>query len=158
MNNIKKLNFNDLKLLNIFISQEEEFTNFFKLGWNLKNIQNHFKKENNLSFGYFNKNILSGILIGENIPNNDNNFDFEIHIMFISSSFRRKNFGSSILNHIENNKNSTNISQIYIEVAENNLTAIKFYEKNNFVFFKIRHNYYNNKNNIVNARCYLKKI
>ena len=78
--------------------------------------------------------------------------------MFISSSFRRKNFGSNILNHIQTNKNLTNISQIYLEVAENNLKAIKFYEKNNFVFFKIRPNYYNDKTNIINARCYLKQI
>ncbi len=157
MNNIKKLNFDDLKLLNIFISQEEQFNNFFNLGWNFQNIENHFKKENNLSFGYFYKNILCGILIGETIPNN-NNLDLEIHIMFISSSFRRKNFGSNILNHIQTNKNLTNISQIYLEVAENNLKAIKFYEKNNFVFFKIRPNYYNDKTNIINARCYLKQI
>ena len=96
-------------------------------------------------------------MIGEKIVN-EKNFDLEMHLIFISKKNRRQNIASSILDFIEINKNLLNISKIYLEVSENNLGAIAFYEKNNFVFLKFRHNYYNYKNKIINAKCYTKKI
>ena len=78
--------------------------------------------------------------------------------MFVSKYFRRNNIGSSILKNIEINKNSNKITRVYLEVAENNLGALRFYEKNNFVFLKFRHNYYKNNNKIINAKCYTKLI
>ncbi len=158
MNNIKKLSYNDLNLLKKFITNEYiDFKNFYEIGWNLKSIENHLKKNNNLSFGYFYKNILCGILIGEKIRNNDN-YELELHIIFISKKFRRIKFGSRILNYIEKNKSSANISKIFLEVSEKNIEAIRFYEKNKFVFYKIRHNYYNYKNHSISAMCYFKEF
>ena len=158
MNNIKKLCYDDLELLKDFVLKENnDFKHFYEIGWNLNNIENHFKKKNNLSFGYFYRNILCGILIGEKIPH-EINLELEIHIIFIAKKYRRTNFGSRILNYIEKNKNFVNISKIYLEVSEKNIQAIRFYEKNNFVFFKIRHNYYNNKNRLYNAKCYYKEL
>tara|TARA_B100002052_G_C15847369_1_gene583194 strand:+ start:322 stop:798 length:477 start_codon:yes stop_codon:yes gene_type:complete len=158
LNDIKKLQINDLLKLNQFIlSEKENFDNFIDLGWSYKNIKSHFMKEGNLSYGYFKNNILNGFLIGEKIIN-ETNFDFEIHIIFVSKNYRRMNIGSKLLDFIHKNKNLINISNIYLEVSENNEVAIKFYEKNNFVFFKIRHNYYKYKNKKINAKCYIKKL
>ena len=58
----------------------------------------------------------------------------------------------------KNEVGSANISKIYIEVSENNHPAIKFYEKNNFVFFKFRHNYYSINNKKLNAMCFSKDL
>ena len=158
MKNIKYLKYEDLVLVSNFFSlYKDEFIEFSKIGWSNKNIENHFKKENNFSIGYFYKYKLCGILIGEKIIN-DKKFDLDIHIMFVSKHIRRNNIGSSILNFIENNKNLNDISKIYLEVSEHNLEAIRFYEKNNFVFLKFRHNYYIDNNKTINAKCYTKII
>ena len=158
MNNIKIINKKDLQLVELFLlGKKKEFQNFYNNGWSFKNIQNHFKKTNNLSIGYFIKDNLCAILIGEKI-HNEKNFDLEIHLLFVSKNYRRKNIGSNILKFIESNKNLLNISKIILEVAENNTIAIKFYEKNNFVFFKFRHNYYSINNKKLNAMCFSKEL
>lgn len=158
MKKIIQLYKSDLFKVELFIlNQKLDFDKFKKIGWCFKNIENHFNKNNNLSIGYFYKNELIGIMIGEKIVN-EKNFDLEMHLIFISKKNRRQNIASSILDFIEINKNLLNISKIYLEVSENNLGAIAFYEKNNFVFLKFRHNYYNYKNKIINAKCYTKKI
>ena len=158
MNNIKIINKKDLQLVEIFLlSKKKEFQKFNNNGWSFKNIQNHFNKANNLSIGYFIKDNLCAILIGEKI-HNEKNFDLEIHLLFVSKNYRMKNIGSNILKFIEFNKNLLNISKIILEVAENNTIAIKFYQKNNFVFFKFRHNYYSINNKKLNAMCFSKEL
>ena len=158
MIDIRYLAKEDLFLIKTFILKEKKFfEKFFNLGWSYKNIKNHFHKENNISIGYFYNDILLGILIGEKILG-DNNFDLDIHIMFIEKTKRRKKIGTKILNFIDKNKEILNIAEIRIEVSEKNLKAISFYEKNNFVFYKFRHNYYKENNISINAKCYKKII
>ena len=158
MNKIKVLTHEDLSKVKEFIDNEKnEFFKFFKKGWAFKNIENHFKKNNNYSVGYFHKNKIFGILIGEKIVQNLD-FDLDIHIIFISKDIRGKNIGSNIIDYVKINKKLNRISKIYLEVAENNLEATNFYEKNNFVFFRIRHNYYRENNKIIDAKCYYKII
>ena len=158
MKNYKKLILDDLNLINSFILKEKkDYNSLYKIGWNIKNIENHLVKKNNLSIGYFHDDILCGFLIGEKIDSLDS-FHLEIHIIYISKQYRRNSHGTNILKFLDNNKKLLNISKIFLEVAEDNLAAIKFYEKNNFVFFKFRHNYYKYKNKSVNAMCYLKNL
>tara|TARA_B100000575_G_C22971344_1_gene560753 strand:- start:105 stop:584 length:480 start_codon:yes stop_codon:yes gene_type:complete len=155
---IKKLNLKELPLVNKFLLEEiDEFSKFIKIGWNFENLKNHFEKENNFSLGYFSNNILCAVLIGEKISNSVN-FDLEMHIMYVSKLNRGINIGSSIINFIHKNKKINRISKIYLEVSEKNLKAIKFYQKNNFVFLKIRHNYYKYNNKVINAKCFQKEF
>ena len=72
--------------------------------------------------------------------------------------YRRKGIATNLIDYLEINKNSTNISKVYLEVAENNFEALKFYEKNNFVFSNFRHNYYIDKTINVNAKCFYKVL
>ena len=115
-------------------------------------------KNNNFSLIYFHQNKVSGLLIGEKIEANSNEYELELHIIFVSRNIRRKNIGTEMLKFIEKNKRSLNISKIFLEVSDKNSEAIKFYKKNNFVLFNFRHNYYREKNNMHNAICYLKNI
>ncbi len=142
---------------NLINLEMEDFEKFSKIGWSFTNISSHLKKNNNLSIGYINNSKLYGVLIGEKLINNFE-YNLDIHIMFVSKKLRKKNVGSKMLNFIEKNKKTLKISEIYLEVSEDNIGAIKFYEKNNFVFFKIRHNYYTYNKKIFNAKCYYKKI
>ena len=120
------------------------------------NSKSIFKKKN-FSLGFFDKNKLLGFLLGDIIKSYDSSI-LDIYVFFVVKNERRKNIGSSILQYIETNKEIINISEIYLEVEENNIEAIKFYEKNNFVFVNFRHNYYKYKNEKINNKCFLKKF
>ena len=155
MNSINLINKEELSLIIKFMNDNsDEYSYFKKIGWNLKNIESQFKKVNNYSLGYFKTNKLVGLLIGDAIKN-DKDYDLELHILFVSKDQRRKQIGTKLLNYVETNV--IKFSKIFIEVAEDNLDAISFYKKNNFVFLNFRHNYYKyNKN--VHAKCFIKKI
>ena len=158
MKTIKKLKSKNLgTLYNFLIEEKYTFSEFLNIGWSQENIKNHFDKKNNLSIGYFYKDKLFGVLIGEIIPTIEC-FDLEVHIILVSKSLRRKKIGTNLIRYIESNRQLLDISKIYLEVAENNLSAIKFYEKNNFVFSKFRHNYYKYNNKNINAMCYFKEF
>ena len=133
----------------------DEYIYFKKIGWNQKNIESQFNKVNNYSLGYFKANNLVGLLIGDAIKK-DKDYDLELHILFVSKDQRRKQIATKLLNYVETN--IIKFSQIFIEVAEDNLGAISFYQKNNFVFLNFRHNYYRYNNKNIHAKCYIKKI
>ncbi len=139
-----------------FIDDNSNEFNYFKMiGWNLKNIENQLSKNNNYSIGYYEADKLAGVLIGD-IIKNDNAYDLELHILFVSKDLRRKKIATKLLNYIETN--NVNFSKIFIEVAEDNVEAVNFYQKNNFVFLNFRHNYYRYNNKNIHAKCFIKKI
>ena len=156
MNRISLINKKHLILIINFINDNSDEFNYFKnIGWNIKNIESQFSKNNNYSLGYFEDNNLVGVLIGDRIKN-DKEYDLELHILFVSKDQRRKKIATKLLNYIE--KNNLNFSKIFIEVAEDNTDAINFYQKNNFVFLNFRHNYYRYKDKNIHAKCFIKKI
>ena len=156
MNRISLINKEHLLLIINFINDNSDEFNYFKnIGWNIKNIVSQFSKDNNYSLGYFEDNNLLGVLIGDTIKN-DKEYDLELHILFVSKHQRRKKIATKLLNYIETN--NLNFSKIFIEVAEDNVEAINFYQKNNFVFLNFRHNYYRYNDKNIHAKCFIKKI
>ena len=156
MNSISLINKEQLFSVIKFIDENiDEFNYFKKIGWNIKNIENQFSKNNNYSLGYYEADDLVGILIGDTIQN-DNEYDLELHILFVSKKLRRKKIATKLLNYIE--RNNVNFSKIFIEVAEDNIDATNFYQKNNFVFLNFRHNYYRYNGKNIHAKCFIKKI
>ena len=156
MNSISLINKEKLSSIINFIDDNSDEYNYFKnIGWNQKNIESQFNKVNNYSLGYFKANNLVGFLIGDAIKN-DKDYELELHILFVSKDQRRKQIATELLKYVETNK--IKFSQIFIEVAEDNLDAISFYKKNNFVFLNFRHNYYKYNNRNVHAKCFIKKI
>ena len=156
MNRISLINKEHLLSIINFINDNSDEFNYFKtIGWNTNNIESQFNKENNYSFGYYEANNLVGILISDKIKN-DKDYDLEIYILFVSKHLRRKQIATKLLNYIETK--IVKFSQIYIEVADDNLDAISFYKKNNFVFLKFRHNYYKYNDKNIHAKCFIKKI
>ena len=156
MNRISLINKEHLILIINFINDNSDEFNYFKnIGWNTKNIESQFSKDNNYSLCYFQDNNLVGVLIGDTIKN-DKEYDLELHILFVSKDERRKKIATKLLNYIE--KNNLNFSKIFIEVAEDNVEAINFYQKNNFVFLNFRHNYYRYNDKNIHAKCFIKNI
>ena len=156
MNRISLINKEHLiSIINFINDNSDEFNYFKNIGWNIKNIESQFSKDNNYSLGYFQDNNLVGVLIGDTIKN-DKEYDLELHILFVSKDERRKKIATKLLNYIE--KNNLNFSKIFIEVAEDNVEAINFYQKNNFVFLNFRHNYYRYNDKNIHAKCFIKNI
>ena len=156
MNRISLINKEHLLSIINFINYNRDEFNYFKnIGWNIKNIESQFSKNINYSLGYFEDNNLVGVLIGDKIKN-DKEYDLELHILFVSTDERRKKIATKLLNYIETN--NVNISKIFIEVAEDNVEAINFYQKNNFVFLNFRHNYYKYNDKNIHAKCFIKNI
>jgi len=156
LNRISLINKEYLISIISFINENsDEFNYFKKIGWNIKNIESQFSKDNNYSLGYFQDNNLVGVLIGDTIKN-DKEYDLELHILFVSKDERRKKIATKLLNYIETN--NLNFSKIFIEVAEDNVEAINFYQKNNFVFLNFRHNYYRYNDKNIHAKCFIKNI
>ena len=156
MNSISLINKEELSSIIKFIDDNsDEYFYFKKIGWNLKNIESQFNKVNNYSLGYYKANNLLGLLIGDTIKN-DNDYELELHILLVSKDQRRKQIATKLLNYVETN--IIKFSKIYIEVAEDNLDAISFYKKNNFVFLNFRHNYYRYNGEYIHAKCFIKKI
>ena len=156
MNRISLINKEHLiSIINFLNDNSDEFNYFKNIGWNIKNIESQFTKDNNFSLGYFDDNNLVGVLIGDRIKN-DKVYDLELHILFVSNDERRKKIATKLLNYIETN--NLNFSKIFIEVAEDNVEAINLYQKNNFVFLNFRHNYYRYNNKNIHAKCFIKKI
>ena len=156
MNRIRLINKEQLSSITKFIDDNSNEFNYFKMiGWSIKNIKSQFSKNNNYSLGYYQADKLTGVLIGDRIIN-DNKYDLELHILFVSKNLRRKKIATKLLNYIETN--NVNFSKIFIEVAEDNVGAISFYQKNNFVFLNFRHNYYRYNDKNIHAKCFIKKI
>ena len=156
MNRISLINKEQLSSIIKFIYDNSNEFNYFKMiGWNIKNIESQFSKNNNYSLGYYQADKLVGVLIGDTIKN-DNQYDLELHILFVSKDQRRKKIATTLLNYIQTN--NVNFSKIFIEVAEDNIDAINFYQKNNFVFLNYRHNYYRYNDKNIHAKCFIKKI
>ena len=156
MNRISLINKEHLiSIINFINDNSDEFNYFKNIGWNINNIESHFSKNNNYSLGYFEDSNLVGVLIGDTIKN-DKEYDLELHILFVSKDERRKKIATKLLNYIETN--NLNFSKIFIEVAEDNVEAINFYQKNNFVFLNFRHNYYRYNDKNIHAKCFIKNI
>jgi len=156
LKNISLINKEELTSITKFMDDNsDEYNSFKKIGWNLKNMESQFNKINNFSLGYFKDNNLVGLLIGDKIKNNKD-YDLELHILFVSKEQRRKQIATKLLNYVETNL--IKFSKIFIEVAEDNVDAISFYKKNNFVFLNFRHNYYRYNDRNINAKCFIKEI
>jgi Acetyltransferases len=156
LNNISLINKEKLPSIIKFIDDNsDEYIYFKQIGWDIKNIESQFNKINNYCFGYFKSNNLVGFLIGDTIKN-DKDYDLELHILFVSKEQRRKKIATKLLNYVETN--IIKFSKIFIEVAEDNLDAISFYKKNNFVFLNFRNNYYRYDEENIHGKWFIKKI
>ena len=158
MKNIKLLKSQDITLIQEFINNNNnDFLFFEKIGWNKITIKNQLNKNNNLSLGYFSNNVLVGLLFGEIIDLKSNSI-LEIYVLLVTKEFRRKKIATKILDFFEKKNKFPQISMLLIEVAEDNLGAIRFYIKNSFVYYNFRPNYYKYDNKLINAKCFKKNI
>ena len=67
----------------------------------------------------------------------------------VKKDFRHNGIGSILLDHLISYAKSLDLNSITLEVNENNLYALKLYDKFNFDHIGIRKKYYNGKNDAI---------
>ena len=126
------------------------------LGWSKNQLASQFNKDINYSWGIYLNNELTAFLIGDLIII-EKYAEYEILLIYVKQTYRRKGLAHLLLKNIFV-KREIKLKRIYLEVAENNIPAIKLYKKNNFKLQYVRKNYYLFENNKINALCYIKNL
>lgn len=133
---ISKMNIDDLnKISPVLLTEFDDFWNYniFKSELENENSKYVVAKNNDEIVGF------AGIWISID----------EVHVTNIvtKKDLRKNGIGSTLLEELINLSKNLNLVSITLEVNENNLDAIKLYEKFGFEKLGIRKKYYNNTDN-----------
>lgn len=107
--------------------------------YSLKQIEEIIFMKNYTSYFIKEKDIISGYIIVF-----DNSETFEIMKIGVLEEKRKMGIGEKLINKIKEKEKN-----IFLEVRENNISAISFYEANGFKKIGIRKNYYKNKEHAI---------
>ena len=130
MISIKKINEKDIELCC------ELDSNTISL-WGKKQWANEFKKEGTKIFGLLIKNLVIGICVFQVVLD-----EAQINYFVVNQKFRKKGFGSYLMNNLIKKSEELNLKKLLLEVSQSNLNAERFYERFEFSTVGIRKNYY----------------
>ena len=105
--------------------------------WSKKQWVNEFKKEGVKVLGIFLSESLIGISVFQVIPD-----EVQINFFVIKQKYRKRGFGTYLMNYLIKECKKLNIVKLYLEVSHNNINAEKFYSRFDFSTVGIRRNYY----------------
>jgi len=130
MISIKQLNKKDIDLC------YELDSNTISL-WSKEQWVNEFKKDGTKIFGLLIKNLVIGICVFQVVLD-----EAQINYFVINQKFRKKGFGSYLMNNLIKKSEELNLKKLLLEVSQSNLNAERFYERFDFSTVGIRKNYY----------------
>ena len=105
--------------------------------WSKRQWANEFKKENINIIGLYLSNLLIGICVFHLILD-----EAQINYFVINKRFRKKRYGSFLMNYLIEQCKKSNVNKLFLEVSQSNITAEKFYTRFDFFTVGIRKNYY----------------
>ena len=105
--------------------------------WSKKQWTNELKKDGIKVFGILLSNLLIGICVFHVVLD-----EAQINFFAINHKYRKKGFGTYLMNYLIKKCEQLNISKLFLEVSHNNFIAEKFYSRFNFSTVGIRRNYY----------------
>jgi len=105
--------------------------------WSKKQWANEFKKEGIKIFGLLIKNLVIGICVFQVVLD-----EAQINYFVVNQKFRKKGFGSYLMNYLIEKCEELNLKKLLLEVSQSNLTAERFYRRFDFFTVGIRKNYY----------------
>ena len=105
--------------------------------WSKKQWANEFKKEGTKIFGLLIKNLVVGICVFQVVLD-----EAQISYFVVNQKFRKKGFGSQLMNYLIENCEKLNLKKLLLEVSQSNVTAERFYSRFDFYTVGIRKNYY----------------
>tara|TARA_B100000242_G_scaffold13819_1_gene8618 strand:+ start:525 stop:965 length:441 start_codon:yes stop_codon:yes gene_type:complete len=110
--------------------------------WTKKQWSNEFKREGVKVFGLLLSNFVIGICAYQVVHD-----EAQINYFVVNKEFRKKGYGSFLMNYLIGLCEKLNINKILLEVSQENNAAQKFYDRFNFSTVGIRRNYYKNGSN-----------
>jgi len=105
--------------------------------WSKKQWTDEFKKEGSKIFGLLFTNLVIGICVFQVVLD-----EAQINYFVVGQRFRKKGFGSYLMNHLIIKCEKLNLKKLLLEVSQSNLTAERFYSRFDFYTVGIRKNYY----------------
>ena len=110
--------------------------------WTKKQWAEEFKKEGIKVFGLLISNLVIGICVFHVVLD-----EAQINFFVVNQKYRKKGFGSYLMNHLIKQCEKLNIKKLFLEVSHTNITADKFYSRFDFYTVGIRKNYYKDGSN-----------
>ena len=117
--------------------------------WDKKNFLNLIENKNSILYILKDKKNTVGFVAGT-----ISDPDCDIIMMIIDNKSRQKGFGSLLLSSTLCLLKGMGITNIYLEVAVNNIHAIDLYEKNGFKRINTRESYYKYNETMIDAALY----
>ena len=105
--------------------------------WSKNQWSNEFKKEGIKVFGLLFSNLVIGICVLHVVLD-----EAQINFFVINQKYRKKGFGSYLMNYLIKRCEELNINKLFLEVSHTNTTAKEFYSNFEFSTVGIRRNYY----------------
>ena len=105
--------------------------------WSKKQWTKEFKKEGIKVFGILLSNNVIGICVFHVVLD-----EAQINFFAVSHKYRKKGFGTYLMNHLIRECKKLKINKLFLEVSNNNFKANKFYRGFDFFTVGIRRNYY----------------
>ena len=105
--------------------------------WTKKQWANEFKKEGINVFGISISDLVIGICVFHVVLD-----EAQINFFVVGDKYRKKGFGSYLMNHVIKECKKLNINKLFLEVSHDNFIAEKFYSSFDFSTVGIRRNYY----------------
>ena len=105
--------------------------------WSKEQWANEFKKNGTKIFGLLIKNLVIGICVFQVVLD-----EAQINYFVVNKKFRKKGFGSYLMNYLIKKCEKLNLKKLLLEVSQSNNVAERFYSRFNFSTVGIRKNYY----------------
>ena len=105
--------------------------------WGKEQWANEFKKNGIKVCGLLLSNLVIGICVFHVVLD-----EAQINFFVINQKYRKKGYGTYLMNYLIKECEKLNINKIFLEVSKTNLKANKFYDSFNFSTVGIRKNYY----------------
>ena len=105
--------------------------------WSKKQWANEIKKDGIKVFGLLLSNLVIGICVFHVIVD-----EAQINFFVINQKYRKKGFGSYLMNYLLKQCIKLNVNKVFLEVSHTNVSAERFYSRFDFSTVGIRRNYY----------------
>ena len=105
--------------------------------WSKKQWAEELKKEGIKVFGLLISNLVIGICVFQVVLD-----EAQINFFVVNQKYRKKGYGSYLMDYIINQCKKLNINKLLLEVSHTNVNAEKFYCRFDFCTVGIRRNYY----------------
>ena len=105
--------------------------------WSKEQWANEFKKDGTKIFGLLIKNLVIGICVFQVVLD-----EAQINYFVVNKKFRKRGFGSLLMNYLIKRCEKQNINKLLLEVSKKNVIAENFYNRFEFSTVGIRRKYY----------------